>query len=275
MIRLLSSFLILLLASCASVIEHNRSIEDHYVLIFIGAEARKPLDPVDKNVFALEAAFTYDEFRKRGVPKENIFVLYSTQKPDFSDSLYSKVHSDFIKEFKSSYSNHATVSNLIQLERVIESRLSSKSVFHIVLNAHGRVDSSGFYMHSEKDNRFVRADLLNEMIEDNRGYTHLYVGSCYSGQLLKEIDEGEGIIVTGANDKGSCWLDRDNSFGRLYFSNLPADLNPLSYQSGFLKAKSLYQNWGREREHFIHNVYKTKRKGELKTLVWDPQIKDL
>jgi len=273
MIRLLSLLFILYFVSCTSAIDHERTLNDHYVLIYSGTECRYPLDPIDKNVFSLEAAYTYNEFRKRGVPADNIFILYSNKLPDFKDSAFKQIGKSFISEFNSDYSNMATVSNLIKLERALDDKFNAKSVFHLVMNAHGRIDSAGFYMHSEVDNRFLRADLINDILEDNRGFTHLYVGSCYSGQLLKEISEGEGILVTGANDKGSCWLDRENSFGRMYFSNLPIDLNPLNYVSGFERAKVAYEKWGEERHHFIHNNYKTKRKGELGTLVWDPQLK--
>ena len=273
MIRLLSLLFLLSSTACRSPIDHERSLSDHYVFIFTGAESRKPLDPIDKNVFALEAAHSYNEFRKRGIPADNIFVLYSDTLPDFKDPAFNEIDKSFKNEFKSSYSNKATISNLLKLESLLDDKLNAKSVFHLLMNAHGRVDSAGFYMYSETDDRFIRADIINEMLEDNRGYTHLYVGSCYSGQLLKEIDEGLGILVTGANDKGSCWLDRENSFGRLYFSNLPKDLNPFEYNLSFKVAKEEYKNWGKDRHNFIHNDYKTNRKDELGTLVWDPQIK--
>lgn len=275
MIRFLSLTFIVYYLSCQAPIDSDRSLNDHFVLIFTGAESRKPLDPIDKNVFALEAAHTYNEFRKRGVPAQNIFVLYGNSAPDFSDAAFDLIDKSFKEEFKADYDTTATVLNLLKIEDLIDDRLNSKSVFHLVMNAHGRVDSAGFYMHSEKDKRFVRSNIINEMLEDNRGLTHLYVGSCYSGQLLREITAGRGLLVTGANNKGSCWLDRENSFGRLYFSKLPEDLNPATFSISFEKARKAYIEWGGQRDHFIQNEYKTKRKEELKTLVWDPQFKDL
>lgn len=272
MIRLLSLSLISFLLGCKSPIDPNRSISDHFVLIYIGAESRKPLDSTDKNVFVLEASYTYDEFIKRGIPPENIFVLYGKTEPDWTDHAISK---EFRKEYSSSYSNEPSVSNLLKIEDFIDDKLSAKSILHIVLNAHGRVDSGGFYMHSEFDNRFVRSEVLNEMLEDNKGLTHLFVGSCYSGQLLAEINEGTGLLVTAASDSGSCWLDRENSFGRIYFSELPADLNSFEYTNSFAPAKKRFIQWGKQRKKFIFEEYKTNRKDELKTIVWDPQFKVL
>ena len=275
MTRLLSLLLLLFVFSCKSQIDHNRSLSDHHVLIFIGAESRNPLDPTDKNVFALEAAHTYEEFRARGVLSKNIFVLYGKSEPDWNDPAFSKFSKQFRSEFKSSYNNRATLKNLLAIEDRITDNLTSKSVFHLVMNAHGRVDSGGFFMHSETDNRFLRAEVINEMLEDNRGLTHLFVGSCYSGQLLKEIDEGTGFLVTAASDKGSCWLDRENSFGRIYFANLPQDLNQSNYIESFPSSRERFILWGSKRREFIFEEYKTNRKSELKTIVWDPQFKQL
>lgn len=275
MIRLLSLLVLIFVSACKSQIDHKRSISDHYVLIFIGAESRKPLDPIDKNVFALEAAHTYEEFRIRGVASKNIFVLYGKNEPDWDDPVFSKFSQQFRSEFQSSYSNKATLKNLLKIEDSITGKLTSKSIFHLIMNAHGRVDSGGFFMHSETDNRFLRSEIINDMLEDNRGLTHLFVGSCYSGQLLKEIDEGTGLLVTAASHKGSCWLDREGSFGRFYFTNLPQDLNLFKYLNSFPTSRERFILWGAERKRFIFEQYKTNRKDELKTIVWDPQVKQL
>lgn len=271
--RMLSLISLLLFCACQNPYELTRNPSDHFVVIYIGTESRTPMDPIDKNVFLLETAKVYEEFRKRGVPKENIYVLYYDSEIDWASELQSEFSEDFKQEFKQNYFNTASVKNLLKIEDLVDDSLKSNSVLHLVLNAHGRVDASGFYMHSELDNRLIRAELLNDMLSDNRGITHLYVGSCYSGKLKDEIEEGKGVLVMGANEKGSCWLDRENSFGRIYFSNLPNDLEPEKYQQSFEVSRKLYIQWGRERSDFIFNTYKTNKKSELKTLVWDPLIK--
>lgn len=271
------SFLLLtfLVTSCQNLYELPRTVKDHHVLIYCGASSKDPLDPIDKNVFLVEVAKVYNEFISRGVPADNIYVLYADAKIDKSESMLNDVSSEFLNEFKGKYKNEATVKNLIAIEDELDDKLTANSVFHLVMNAHGRVDSGGFYMHSEFDNRFIRANLINDMIEDNRGLSHVFVGSCYAGQLVKEVNEGTGYLIAGASDKGSSWLDRDNSFGRIYFGSLPQDLEPLNIPASFSKAREAFIQWGASKEKFIFNDYKTKRKDELKTLVWDPYIKEL
>ena len=276
MIQRLSLFVLsLFLFSCTSLYELPRSAEDHFVIIFIGATSKNPKDPVDKNVFLLEAAAVYNEYIKRDVPAANIYVLYSDASFDKEEPFLNGVSKEFMEEFNGGYNNQATLKNLNAIEDKVDDQLSSKSVLHLVMNAHGRVDAGGFYMHSEHDNRFMRSEVINDMIEGNRGLTHLFVGSCYSGALIDEIDEGTGYLITGANGEGSCWLDRDNSFGRFYFKKLPRNLEPKDIPQAFLLAKEDFIEWGTQRNHFIHNVYKTERKDELKTLVWDPLLKEL
>lgn len=260
----------------------NQSAMNNYVLIYIATSCRnkaeKMADPVDKNVYFIEAATVYKEYLKRGVPAENIYILYRDAKPDFNDKAVADFKNQLMKEFSSSYSNIASVENLIKVEKEIEKKLSKDSHFHFVIDGHGIINRQRFYIHSEYDNRKIEPSLINQILADNKGRQHVFVGSCYSGNFIKNLKGFNALLTVSCPADKSCWLDREGFYAAHYFTNLPKDLNASdrTYLESFQKAKKSNIDFGKRRIDFIENAYGGSGiKNARKILSWVPQIKKI
>ncbi|MCH2209281.1 MAG: hypothetical protein MK132_25930 [Lentisphaerales bacterium] len=210
---------------------------------------------------------------KRGLKQENIYFLYKDAKPDLSEPLIYEYRDLMEAEFDDdSYSHEASVVNLMKIERQIQRKLGEKSNFFLILDAHGLVDKFGFKIRSEHDKTYIRSWDLREMLKNNRGRNHLYIGSCYSGHFLNDVDDIKVRVVTAAPGNKAVWLDRDVSFGREYFSHLPRDLSSsnLLYSRAFDKAKLKFERWGNAKTEFIENDYEGGGHPEAKTIDWRP-----
>ena len=263
----------LLLFGCQSKPE----VSEDFAIIFIGSSLRTTdnalVDPIDKNAFYIEGAVIYKELVDRGVLPENIYFLYKDGKPDFEEPLLKDIRELMEDEFAdSSYSKEATVINMMKIERQIQRKLGDDSNFFLIIDAHGLVDKFGFKIRSEHDKTYIRSWDIREMVRNNRGRNHLFIGSCYSGYFLKDVDDINARVVTAAPPDKAVWLDRDVSFGREYFSLIPENLSASNdqYSEAFKKAAARFLKWGDDKTDFIENKYEGGGHPEVKTLDWRP-----
>lgn len=248
-----------------------------FALIFIGSSLRitdnSLVDPIDKNAFFIEGAIMYKELVKRGVLPENIYFLYKDGKPDLTEPIIQDFRDLMEDEFSDhSYSKEATVVNMMKIERQIQRKLGDESNFFLIIDAHGLVDRFGFKIRSEHDKTYIRSWDIREMLRNNRGRNHLFIGSCYSGYFLNDVEDINARVVTAAPPDKAVWLDRDVSFGREYFSLIPADLSASNdqYSKAFEKAAARFFKWGQDKTDFIENKYEGGGHPEVKTLDWRP-----
>ncbi|MCM8529755.1 MAG: C13 family peptidase [Lentisphaeraceae bacterium] len=263
-----------LLASCSSL-EETEPAQD-FALIYIGSSLRATdnelSDPVDKNAFFIEGAIVYAELIDRGVKSENIFFLYKDGKPDFDEPIVSHLKEMLVSEFSSLYDNSATVVNLQKVERQIQRQLKPESNFFLVIDGHGLVDKFGFKIRSEEDRTYIRSTDIEDLLKGNRGRTHLFIGSCYSGHFFKDVSDINARVVTAAPADKAVWLDRDTSFAREYFKVLPRQLSSSTYlyEKSFEKATLMFSRWGYRKMPFIEEEYEGKGLEDHDVLEWAP-----
>ena len=270
--------LLFLLVGCESIPQ----VSEDFALIYIGSSLRTVdntlVDPIDKNAFFIEGGLIYKELVDRGLKPKNIYFLYKDAKPDFEEPMLSEFRELLEDEFlDKSYNHEATVLNMMKLERQIQRKLGNESNFFLILDAHGLVDKFGFKIRSEHDKTYIRSWDIREMLKNNRGRNHLYIGSCYSGYFLNDVDDINARVVTAAPGDKAVWLDRDVSFGREYFKRLPRDLSlgNSSYDKAFRQASMQFQRWGSAKSKFIKEKYEGGGHPEVNTIDWAPTQKVL
>lgn len=266
---LLITLLTLTLMSCQT---YSPGPGDHYALIYSASRVNDPQSPLDKNAFFIEASHAYQEFIKRGVPAANIYFLHDA--PDFTEIKIRSFREVIEKEFSGHYSNEPTTRNLRQVEALIEKQLHNKATFHLVLTGHG-LNQNGFKLISDLDKSVLSSELIYELLVNNRGLKHLYLASCFSGQVQNEwgMYNSSATIITASPSDKVVWLDRNNSFTQEYFQQLPKDLDLEKYPKAFELAKEKFRKWGVENKAIIDTYYKDKDKAERTQISWSPEIK--
>jgi hypothetical protein len=277
------SLALFLLLACSLCSCSSSPVEpEDFVLIYIGSSMRtsdnKLVDPVDKNAFFIEGAMVYHEFIKRGVSPQNIYFLYKDGRPDLDEPLVDSVKDSLEEEFLDDHYDHeATIVNLLKIERQIQRKLTAGSNFFLIVDGHGVVDRFGFKIRSEHDKSYLRSSDISDMLRGNRGRNHLFIGSCYSGQFFKDVDDIDARVVTAAPFHKAVWLDRDVSFAREYFLRIPRNLSSSEflYNSAFEKAVLKFQRWGFHKAAFIQNEYEGDGLADFEVLDWAPVTKKL
>jgi Peptidase C13 family len=230
-----------------------------YALLYTGSSVREGekvlKDPNDKNTFWLAAARVYEQLLKRGYKPENIYFLYKDGKPDWSDAALGGIKEKLRKEFKSGYSNLATLENLRKVEKLIEKKCDANDTFLLYLTMHGKDG----VLRSEHDRESMVGKDLTKLLKGNPTKKNLvFVHACYAENFIRNA-EVAGIVIGASRTDTVAWGDRDFSFGVLYFKALndkksDADGDgSVSYREAFDAASKRYAECGRARLEYIKN----------------------
>ena len=171
------------------------------------------------------------------------------------------------KEFQGSYSNIASKKNLLNIEERIEQKMDSNDTLTLSFNMHGRP----YLLASEQDQKYIEGEEISEMLNDNKSKNNLIViDACFSGSMTKFIDV-PGTVITSCRGQDWGWVDRDFSFGAIFFENKNYPKNELNKEGivdddeAFEATKKKYKKIGFSKKEKIkkHWVKKGAKGAEL------------
>lgn len=240
-----------------------------YMIIYTGSSHRVLSSYNDKNAWWISTANIYEQALKNGYLQENIFVLYNDGNPDFSDPKIKSIKDTIKKEFQGDYSNIASKENLFKIEESIEQKIRHNDILTLSFNMHGRP----YLLFSEYDQEYIEGEEISEMLKDNNSKNNLIViDACYSESMIKFLDIS-GTIITSCRSQDWGWVDRDFSFGALFFknkNNLTNDSDKdgiVDDEEVFKVTKKEYQKIGNSKKECIKKQWAKKGAtgAELKT----------
>lgn len=227
-------------------------------------------DPIDKNMFWLNATYTYKHLQEMGFRHENIYFLYADGKPDFDEPLNREV----IEKIKKNEFNEpagkkkATIKNLEDIIGHLSRKVDGNDIFVTAIATHG--SPSSLEMHGGLFGDSLGPSKLNRLMKRiNPGFGLLHIDACYSGAYIKKLNLDNYVVVSGTGESTNGWGDRDFSSSKFFFDNLQdpeSDVNvdgKITVDEAFERTRiESLSHMGRIRDYLLYR-YNWKAGGEI------------
>jgi len=175
-------------------------------------------DPIDKNFFWLNSVRVYTSLREAGFNPENIRVLYSNGDPDFNDSMEVLGVERIKKEqFGGSYSNVASIENIISELSRFARLVTPKDTFVMYLGTHG---APRFVEIEAGDGRMTVDDVQVLLQSINPKIGIFYSDACHSGAFIGALQLSKYVLLSTTGGHTYGWGDRTFSGGAYFFESL-------------------------------------------------------
>ena len=204
---------------------YNGNPVTKYAIVVVGSSRGEKgdeyYDPIDKNLFWLNATYTYRHLEELGFKHWNIYFLYADGKPDFDEPLnretIEKIKRDEFNEPASK--KMATINNLEGIVDHLSKKVDGNDVFVTVISTHG--SSSSLEMHGGIFGDSLDPSRLDAMMRKVKpGLGLLYVDACHSGSYIKKLKLDDYVVISGTEEHTNGWGDRDFASSRFFFENL-------------------------------------------------------
>ncbi len=244
--------------------EYNGNPVTKYAVIVVGSyrgeKGDEYHDPIDKNLFWLNATYTYRHLEELGFKHENIYFLYADGKPDFDEPLNRETIGKIRRnEFNEPVSKKkATIGNLEDVVTGLSSKVDGNDVFVAVISTHG--SPSSLEMHGGIFGDSMEPSVLGAMMKKVKpGMGLLYVDACHSGSYIKKMELDGYVVISGTEEHTNGWGDRDFASSRLFFENLldpESDVNvdgKITFNEAFDRTKKeSLEHMERIRDYLLH-----------------------
>ncbi len=230
--------------------------------------------PIDINASLVSTVKDYNHLIEMGYNPDNVFVLYNSGKPDFSDPAVEDISEQIKNEFSGYHNNTATFKGLVQLEKRVQHMMGPDDSLMMIIHAHGQ--DGHIYTYPEFMPPRAPRDLsdmlidhppewfypedLSDMLNDNPSDNNIIILEACDGQEFLESIFTKGVFVSSSK-YGYMWIDRESSFSEIFLSAMARNANDVnndgktSPEEAFEITNITYAQRLKTKKFFIVNEY--------------------